>query len=52
MEVGSIMPFLSFGPVQKVTVSELALLIDGATIEIQKQGKKYTHGQNQKRSKT
>jgi transposase len=52
MEVGSIMPFLSFGPVQKVTISELALLIDGATIKIHKHAEKYTHGKNKKRPQT
>ncbi len=50
MEVGSLMPFLSFGAIQKVTISELALLMDGATIKIQKHGEKYIHGQNKKRS--
>jgi len=50
MEVGSIMPFLSFGEVQKINLSELALLIDGATLKIHKRGEKYIHGQNKKRS--
>ena len=51
MEVGSIMPFLSFGPVQKVTISELALLIDGASIRIEKPGERYQRGQNKRRFK-
>ena len=48
MEVGSIMNFLSFGEVQKITVSELALLMDGATLRIQKRGRKYIHGESKR----
>lgn len=50
MEVGSIQSFLSFGEVMKVSISELALLMDGASLKIHRRGKKYVHGQNKKRS--
>jgi transposase len=49
MEVGIIMNFLSFGEIQKITISELALIMDGATLRIHQRGKKYQHGSNKKR---
>lgn len=51
MEVGSIMNFLAFGKVQKISISELALLMDGASLRIRERGKKYVHGESKRRLK-
>ncbi|MCP4911805.1 MAG: IS66 family insertion sequence element accessory protein TnpB [Oligoflexia bacterium] len=51
MEVGSIMNFLAFGKIQKITVSELALILDGASLRIRERGKKYVHGESKRRLK-
>ena len=42
------MNFLAFGKVQKITISELALLMDGASLRIQKRGRKYIHGESKR----
>lgn len=50
LEVGSFMSFLTFNEYQKITISELALIFEGATIRIQKRAKKFEYG-NKRRSK-
>jgi hypothetical protein len=49
--VGSIMNFLAFGKVHKISISELALLMDGASLRIRERGKKYVHGESKRRPK-
>lgn len=50
LEVGSFMSFFSFEEYQKITISELALIFEGATIRIQKRAKKFEYA-NKRRSK-
>lgn len=50
LEVGSFMSFLAFDEYQKISISELALIFEGATIRIQKRAKKFEYG-NKRRLK-
>lgn len=51
LEVGSFMSFLALEEYQKISISELALIFEGATIRIQKRAKKFEYGSNKRRSK-
>lgn len=50
LEVGSFMSFLDLEEYQKISLSELALIFEGASIRIHKRAKKFEYG-NKRRSK-
>ena len=50
LEARSFMSFLAFNEYQKITIYELALIFEGATIRIQKRAKKCEYA-NKRRSK-
>jgi len=51
LEIGSFMNFLAFKEYQRISISELALIFEGASIRLQKSPKKFSYGSNKRRSK-